>query len=297
MKCVVGVDLERRSGTAIDLLGRLQFSLDETLLVHVTEPAQLTMPYSAYGMFAETDQIYDMLRKSGENVLAEANVEAVKQNLNPKTEMCEGFPTATLCERADQIGASLIAVSSTVRGTISAVFGGSVARGLTIAAHQSVLVAREDALTDEPIRAVFATDQSPYCGECVKEIVKFAPKGISHLTLLTVHERAKHEHHLSLIRHNDAHRVMEEAHQNLTDRGNDIAKWLSESGIPTNSIVESGHVDEMIHKTMKETKANLLIVGSQGHGFLDRVMVGSVSLHQVISERYPVLLLRIPKAH
>lgn len=295
MKCVVGVDLEKRSATVIELLGRLQFAIDETVLVHVTEPMQLSLPYSAYGMFAETDEVFETLKRSGAAVLSDANELAYRLNLNPRQRLCEGFPTSSLADYANHIDAKLIAVTSTVRSTIGAVFGGSVARGLVISAHQSILVAREDAMPDEPLRAVFATDQSPYCAECVKQLVEFAPKGISHLTLLTVHERAKHEGLLSLIRHSNAHAALDEAQVNLTIRGEEIAHWLCQCGIPTDSKVISGNVDEMIHRVMKETHADLLIVGSQGHGFVDRVLVGSTSLHQVICERYPVLILRPPK--
>jgi len=292
MKCVVGVDLERRSSSVIDLLGRLQFAIDETVLLHVTEPIQLSLPYSAYGMFVETDEIRSTLRKSGEKVLVEASEEAYPLNLHPKTELSEGFPTSTISDYAKQAHAKLIAVTSTVRSTIGAVFGGSVARGLAISACQSLLVSREDVLPDEPLRVVFATDQSPYCAECAKLLVDFAPKGIAHMTLLTVHERAKHEGRLSLLRHTNTTAALDEAQANITVRGEEIAQWLSQNGIPTQSRVVTGSVDEMIHKVMKETHADLLIVGSQGHGFVDRVLVGSTSLHQVICERYPVLLLR-----
>ena len=297
MKCVVGVDLERRSASVIELLGRLQLAIDDTVLLHVTEPMQLALPYSAYGMFVETDEIYETLKASGESVLAEANVRATELGLHPRNELCEGYPTSTLADFASHSGAKLIAVTSTVRGTIGAVFGGSVARGLAISAHQSILVAREEPIPDRPLHAVFATDQSPYCAECAKLLIQMAPKGISHLTLLTVHERSKHEGHLKRIRHTGTHQALDEAHVNLTIRGEEISHWLTQHGIDTESCVVSGHVDETIHKVMKETQADLLIIGSQGHGFVDRVLVGSASLHQVICERYPVLLLRPPKTH
>ena len=295
MKCVVGIDLERRSAAVIALLGRLQFSIDETLLLHVTEPMQLCLPYSAYGMFVETDEIHNTLKQAGDAALTEELRLANELNLHAKTEWCEGFPTASLTDFADQSGSSLIAVTSTVRSTIGAVFGGSVARGLAISAHQSILVGREDVPAEGPLRAVFATDQSPYCAECMKLLVEFAPKGISHLTLLTVHECAKHEGLLSLIHGVDTKAALEEADKSLVAKGDSMAAWLTENGIPTASIVVSGKIEEVIHQTMHETNADLLIVGSQGHGFMDRVMVGSTSLHQIIGERYPILLLRPPK--
>ena len=37
----------------------------------------------------------------------------------------------------------------------------------------------------------------------------------------------------------------------------------------------------------------LMILGAQGHGFIERLLIGSTSLHQVAAEPYPVLVLRV----
>ncbi len=295
MKCVVGVDLERRSPAAIRLLGRLQCAIDETLLLHVTEPMQLAIPYSAYGMFAETESVYDTLRRSGEMVLSEANLEADLLNLRPTTMITDGYPISSLVEISDQFGAGLIAVASTVKGVFGALLGASVARGLAISAKQSILVARDDPLVDKPVRAVFATDQSAYCARCLKLLISFAPKGLSHLTLLTVKDKPKHDLHLIGTRQPSGPSAVADVRNPLETGGEAMAMWLSMHGIPTDSRVEAGHVDETIHRVMQEMNADLLVVGSQGHGFAERLMIGSTSLHEVIGERYPVLLLRPPR--
>jgi hypothetical protein len=38
--------------------------------------------------------------------------------------------------------------------------------------------------------------------------------------------------------------------------------------------------------------SRLLILGAQGYGFWERLMVGSISFHQAIAEPHPVLILR-----
>jgi nucleotide-binding universal stress UspA family protein len=43
---------------------------------------------------------------------------------------------------------------------------------------------------------------------------------------------------------------------------------------------------------MTEQNGDLLILGAQGHGFLHRIMLGSVALHQIAVEEYPVLIVR-----
>ena len=292
MKCVVGIDIERRCASAIGLLARLRFPNLETQLLHVEGTLQLSLPYSAYGMFVETDQIYETLHAVGEEILAESQKEAKGLNLDCSTELSEGFPIQSLLDTADETGADLIAITSTARSTLGAVFGGSVARGLAIAGKHSVLVAREAPASEGPLRAVFATNQSPFCDECIKLLAQWAPKGLSHITLLTVHEKEKHHGILSRLHGVDASAAVEQADQTLTAKGEATAKWLTEQGIPAEFKIVDGEIEEAIHHTMQEDNAELLIVGSQGHGFVERVMVGSTALHEIISEQFPVLLLR-----
>jgi nucleotide-binding universal stress UspA family protein len=56
--------------------------------------------------------------------------------------------------------------------------------------------------------------------------------------------------------------------------------------------VERGDANAAIRTVMRQENADLLILGAQGHGFLDRLQHGSVSFHQVVAESYSVLLLR-----
>ncbi len=292
VKVVVGVELAGRSDSALDLLSRLQFPLDQTILVHTIEPVAVTMAANPYGMLVEGDDIFETLHKAGEAVLVAAKAKAEVLGLKPATQLCEGPPAITLIDAAEADKASLIAVSSTVRSSAGAIFGGSVARGLAIHAKQSVLIAREASSENGLLTAVFANDQSPFCAACLRLLVKCAPKGIAHITLLTVHDRSRHEQVMAHLHPDKASAALEAIDKELTEKGDAAAKWLTENGIPTSSKLVSGCVEESIHAEMNESNAGLLIVGSQGHGMVERMLVGSTALHQLVSERYPLLLLR-----
>ena len=292
MKCLVGIDTEGRYEEVLDLLGKLKFEIEETTLLHANEPLQVSYPYSAYGMFCETDELAAILQKVGNDALFSATEFAEKLNLHPKPVSIEGFPINSLNEMAANRSIDLIAVTSSVRSSVGAFFGGSVARGLVINSKQSLLVARQGFNTDHPLKVVFATDQSPYCGECMKALIKMVPKGITEMTVLTVYERSKHESVLALMRGGNKQETLDQTAAKLTAKAEELAKWLTENGIPSISKLVSGNVEETIHNFMHQSKADLLIVGSQGHGFLDRLVIGSTSLHQVTGEQYPVLVLR-----
>ncbi len=291
VKAVVGIDLEQNYSSAISLLGRLNFGITETTLLHVTEPYSLTLPYSAYGVLVEADEFLAKLKESAVANLAAAEAKANEFGLNPKTRMEDGFPIRSLIDFADDSAVDLICVTSTISNTLGAVFGGSVARGLAIAAKHSILVARESELKNGPLKIVFAVDQSEYCNLCLDLLVKWAPKGISEATILTVVESKSDHRHLFGIGH--SHQSIAPDHSSaISENGERLARKLIEFGIPTHSKVVIGGIDVSIHQAMVESGADLLVMGSPGHSFVDRVISGSVSLHEVIFERYPVLLLR-----
>jgi nucleotide-binding universal stress UspA family protein len=73
----------------------------------------------------------------------------------------------------------------------------------------------------------------------------------------------------------------------------ELCRRFEQLGATTHSKVVIDDPKTQLAETMRETKADLLIMGAQGHGFLERIAVGSVSLQQVVAEDYPVLIIRI----
>ena len=53
-----------------------------------------------------------------------------------------------------------------------------------------------------------------------------------------------------------------------------------------------GPVETAIETVMREEKADLLIVGAQGHGFLHRITAGSISFHFALRSPFHTLILR-----
>ena len=291
MKAVVGIDLERNYSSAISLLGRLNFEVTEADLLHVTEPYSVTLPYSAYGVLVEADEFLAKLKESAVANLTEAEALANQWGLHPKKLMHDGFPIRALIEHADESGLDLIAVTSTISNSLGAVFGGSVARGLAIGAKHSILVARPGAVKEGPLKVVIAADQSDYCDLCLETLIHWAPKGISDAIVLTIVElKRDHRHLFGMGSIQPA--IDPEYSSKVKAKSERFSKKLGDAGIPAHSQIVVGNIDESIHRVMLESGADLLILGSQGHGFVDRVVSGSVSLHEVIFERYPVLLLR-----
>jgi nucleotide-binding universal stress UspA family protein len=80
-----------------------------------------------------------------------------------------------------------------------------------------------------------------------------------------------------------------------TDAKKTLAEALGEvSGlepeVPVRPLVAAGHAAEVLLRMAKG--ADLLVVGSRGHGGFTSALVGSVSLYCVLHAHCPVLVLR-----
>ena len=95
--------------------------------------------------------------------------------------------------------------------------------------------------------------------------------------------------------------------EDLPKLGGDVDHWIEEAveannqkvcvrlegaGYRTRSFVRRGEPNGVIHAAMSEVQADLLVVGSQGGDAMSRALVGSVSLSQVSTETYSVLIVR-----
>ena len=64
-------------------------------------------------------------------------------------------------------------------------------------------------------------------------------------------------------------------------------------GVPIESIVEVGEPGPAICEVADRVDADLVVVGSHGHGWLQRVLIGSVSTHVLHHAPCPVLVMRL----
>ena len=81
----------------------------------------------------------------------------------------------------------------------------------------------------------------------------------------------------------------------LAERAVDEVKSIVEQRFPNPSVttvVEMGRAAEVILDAADRVKADLVVVGSHGHGFWGRSLLGSVSNAVVHHARCPVLVVR-----
>ena len=74
--------------------------------------------------------------------------------------------------------------------------------------------------------------------------------------------------------------------------GEQAVSSLGKAGIATKTEFKRGYVSSAIEHTMAECNGDLVILGAQGHGFLERLLIGSVALNQVVTSRFSTLVIR-----
>ena len=313
MKVLIGIDGQEgdmfRETPVLPLLRALRLTNPSLELIHVV-PSDTSMirqiGWSATG--AEPGNSGDPLGEQNAAVQA-ALLQSAGELVGvgaaaPELTALRGPAPELILAHADATGADLIAINAPRdnRG-LRPMLSGGVARALLLSARQSILVARPPCSTQSRrlgmitrgVRAVLATDHSPYMNRCLERLLEFAPLGISQLTVLTAFPGGE----LSALRSylpkidvdpGDAVRErLEACNAAVLDR---VSGLLRRTGATSASRVIDAPVDEAIAETMGDTGADLLILGAQGHSFWERLTLGSVSFQQVMTADYPVLVLR-----
>ena len=168
----------------------------------------------------------------------------------------------------------------TTHGAWESFFFGSVAKALVQAAPCSVLVLKSENLGSGEVSAVLATDHSPYMDQCLAEFKRLRP----HLGSLTV---VCAEDRLPILAGSEEKALVE-----YRQKTESLAEDLSALVPATQGRYVDDHLRNAIRSVMTDSKAELLLMGAQGHRFLDRIMLGSQSFAQVVVEPHNVLVLR-----
>lgn len=276
MKILIGIDSDGDFKPELHLFSKLAIRDPKIELMHV-EPALLVGDMAgAASIYTDYASIQKALQLAGEEVLTDAQAELIYCGYSAETVYEQGNVCEALSERADKTHADLIVIGSRHKSAYGAFLLGSVGRGLTIGGHHSLLIAKREIAPTGKMTAVFATDGSEYADACLRMFVRMRPQGIGRLAVVTAVDQLENGRPPNEIK----------AH---VDR---LVGHLRDECFEADGHVVEGSVPEVIDTMMASTHADLLIMGAQGHSFAERLMVGSISLKEVVTRPHSVLLLR-----
>jgi nucleotide-binding universal stress UspA family protein len=271
MKVVVGVDLSDQWQAPVSLLRRLRFPDVSPILIHALEPIPMIGMYPDLVDQASYATVEKEREECGQRELEEAH-HALGMKCEEVIEL--GSPVSVLISQAEARHADLIAIGSTQKGAWGSLFFGSAGKGLLVGANESILFGKSPIKEDGPVTAIFATDHSDYANRAVQWLFDRLPVGIGHTIVFTaIDETATNEKEVEKANH-------------------DLAIRFIQHGMAARGEVRRGHPSAAIREAMAYHKSDLLILGAQGHGFFERLRIGSLSFEQVVNSPHSVLVVR-----
>lgn len=288
---VLGIDTEKFYEPALRLAGRLAFEGTDWHFAHVVPPLGMVAAPFESGEDVETALEAD--RAASEELMDNVLDEACAYGINPRNHRISGPVTSSIMDLSDTVEADLVAVGSHRSGRLAAAFLGSVGRALAIGSKRSLLIGRGEVKQVGPVGAIFATDHSYYAMRALDRLIDMKPLGLKKITLLTAYDEKQMHHNPyygELVR--EAKETGTTPVHKLKELSEATVAKLREAGFLADYQMKPGNVHDAIDRAMLELKPDLLILGAQGHGFLERVLMGSVALHQVVAEPHSVLIVR-----
>lgn len=289
MKAVVAVDLMSAFVPALHLYKNLGFESPEASFINVVEPVLPDASFPELAASQPLTQILEELKAAGQEALERA----VQEFPGAAKRVVLGHAAASIMELAESEGADLVVVGSQQKSLIESFFSGSVTRALTTHCKCSVLVGKTGSQASPGLTVVVTHDLSEYSQRAIHRFVEMAPRGIDRIVLLTADTTDPSI--IAVVERIDP-KMAGETHDAIE---NSIAQQLLTVKADLDSVcrnvelvVSEGSANKVIEQTMTSVNADLLVMGAHGHGFFEKLFIGSVALHQVVRTPHNVLLMR-----
>ncbi len=283
-KMLVATDLSEASERVICTLGGLQaLGTSEALLIHCFNIRDVgTLAHRLMELAAPSfEKQREMLEEQGFDVTAK---------------MVLGLPQIEINRQADEHDCSLIVVGSHGQTMAGEIMLGGVASAVIHSATRPVLLVRLR-LKEENGRTVcaestcnplehilFPTDFSDNAEHAFSYVEKIAECGAQQITLLHVQDKNKIDRHLK--------DRLEEFNRIDTERLQRLKEELAKRGVKNVRIaLPYGSPKKEIIDRTKQDDVSLVAMGSQGRGYLEELLLGSVSHAVARHSEVPVLLI------
>lgn len=231
--------------------------------------------------------------------------EAMRRFLGParearidyQTEVCEGDPWREIVALAEAMPADLVVMGTHGRGGLEHLFLGSVAEKLIRRLPCPVLtVCHEEGRTWEApglvTRIVCATDFSETSADALVMALGFAVEEKAQVTLLHVVESMPDFTNPMYLGLPDLGPLRQDLEEAARERLQKMAASAERPGVMIDHRVVFGRAYREILRVAAEERADLLVIGAQGHGVIEHMLSGSNAQHVIRGATCPVLTVR-----
>lgn len=285
-RLIIATDLSASSYSLIKCLGGLKdYGAEECLLLQclsVQETASIALSYTTAVLEENLHSQKEILEQQGFAV---------------ETRIVPGLAKDTINRIAVEENYSLIVVGAQVQSLTREVFFGGLAYDVIQHAQKPVLLIR---LEDNPVEGVpcissiscnisnhilFPTDFSENADQAFDYLEKMIVDGAKKVTILHVQDQALLKHYLE-GRLNEFNAIDNERLQKMKER----LQAHGKAEIQTLLLVGSPFAE--IIKVVRELNIQLVVMGSQGRGYIKELFLGSVSHN--IARHAPSSILLVP---
>lgn len=285
-RTIVATDLSKSSFAMVGCMSSLKYlGVKEILLLqclNLQEVASIAISYTTSYLEETLERQKKLLEGEGFLVKTRISTSGAKTEINRIAEE-EGFP--------------LVVVGSRGHSLVGGAFLGGVASQVILNTKKPVLIIRLKAAPDGKVfvcspnfqsditgNVLFTTDFSSNAEEAFTFLEGISASGFGKVTLLHVQDKNRFEPYL--LDH------LEEYNETDRQRLQRLKERLETKGAPeVTTELRYGNPFEEIMKSIKDHGASLVVMGSQGRGFVRELFLGSVSHNIARHAETSVLLI------
>lgn len=222
---------------------------------------------------------------------------AREARIDYQTEVCEGDPWREIVVLAEDMPADLVVMGTHGRGGLEHLFLGSVAEKLIRRLPCPVLtVCHEEGRTWEApgllTKIVCATDFSEAAGDALQMALALAAETRSEVTLLHVIEQMPDFASPMYLGLPDLGPLRQDLETAARERLAKMASAIDTTKVKLETRLAAGRAYKEILRVAADERADLLVIGAQGHGVIEHMLSGSNAQHVIRGATCPVLTVR-----
>jgi nucleotide-binding universal stress UspA family protein len=295
-KLLAPVDFSAPSRIALEHAARLAAkSGAELLLLHVLEEADL--PVHSAMRSSGFPNLRDEIRKGMQNHMAELRDELVGDKVPSQLLSREGLPSAEIVDTANELGVDTIVIATHGRAGLKRFLLGSTTERVVRMAGCSVLVVRPGRGADrgDYHKILVPTDFSERSKTALPEAVRLAEAAGGRIMLL--HVIAPLPWPVDEALKSDKYPLLRsELRKSAKERLRELRETAIPKSIKSETHIVEGDVEEEIIQFATGHDIDAIVMASEGHRGLKRLMLGSSTERVVRNAPCTVLVARKPDA-
>lgn len=292
-KIAIACDGSDQSKKAIELTAKLPFGDADFEMVSVAAVVDYDDDAFPSDVRDNIETFNTELKSKALALLEEAKELFAAHGRTAKTKMLFGNPVDELTHYGSEC--DLMVMGSRGMNPVKSFFLGSVSDGVLRHAECSVLLYKDgaEAPLHKKAKVIVGFDDTESSRKACQFLKNFNPERLEEIHLLAIIQMSFHygmSYSLSALDMWPQYKMTVE--QSLAKTREDLAKDLSFDKIEVDMVSETHDVADELNDQASKLAADLVVIGSKGKNFIDRLLVGSVSNRLAHHAKTPILVVR-----